>query len=204
MVGVGHLVVNDLRLRFRESLGGSLGEFPNRRAVARPDFADAGALARGRSVYGRFVNWLSATPVGSWLVKHFAAHLDPLLFRATNGRFTSTGVPTLPMLTLTVVGRRSGRARDVQLAYHRDGGDYLVVASAMGQERHPDWRYNLEANPAVELQVRGARLRAVASVLDDEEKARLWPAIKRTIPQMAVYERRTSRNIRVFRLRPVE
>lgn len=61
------------------------------------------------------VNRFSATRPGSWLVKHFAAHVDPVVFRWTNGRFTSTGVPTLPMLTLTVPGRKSGEPRSVQL-----------------------------------------------------------------------------------------
>jgi deazaflavin-dependent oxidoreductase (nitroreductase family) len=151
-------------------------------------------------VYSRFVNWLSATTFGSWLVKHLASRVDPVLFKATNGRFTMTGVPTLPMLTLTTTGRKSGEPRDTQLAYHADGGDFLVVASAMGQERHPDWSYNLLAKPEAEVQLRGARLPVRARPLADDEKARVWPAIKRTIPQMSVYEQRTARNIRVFRL----
>jgi deazaflavin-dependent oxidoreductase (nitroreductase family) len=125
------------------------------------------------------------------------------LFKLTNGRLTMTGVPTLPMLTLTTIGRKSGTPRDTQLAYHADGGDWLVVASAMGQERHPDWSYNLQATPDAEVQLRGARMRVRAQLLSDDEKDRVWPAIKETIPQMAVYERRTTRNIRVFRLRRI-
>lgn len=152
-------------------------------------------------MYAKFINWLSATPFGSWIVKHFASKIDPVLFRATNGRFTSTGVPTLPMLTMTAVGRKSGEKRSVQLAYHTDGTDPLVVASAMGQERHPAWLHNIEANPNVEIQMPGQRFQAVAEPLSDEEKARVWPSIKRTIPQMNVYEKRTDRNIRVIRLR---
>lgn len=155
-------------------------------------------------MYARFVNWLSATRVGTWLVRHVASPLDPVIFRLTNGRFTSTGKPTLPMLTLTARGRKSGAPRDVQLAYLRDGDDYLVVASAMGQERHPAWRYNIEARPDVEVRVRGHRFPARAEVLSAEEKARRWPDLKRTIPQLATYEQRTDRDIRVFRLRPVE
>jgi deazaflavin-dependent oxidoreductase (nitroreductase family) len=147
------------------------------------------------------VNWLSATRLGTWLVKHVASPLDPVIFRLTNGRFTSTGVPTLPMLTLTVPGRKSGVPRAVQLAYHADGNDFLVVASAMGQTAHPAWRYNLEAHPEVEVRVRGACFAARAEPLDRDEKARHWPAIRRTIPQMATYERRTDRDIVVFRLR---
>jgi len=155
-------------------------------------------------MYSRIVNAFSATPLGSWLVKHFASHLDPLIFRATNGRFTSTGPPTLPMLALTMIGRQSGKPRTVQLAYVEHDGAYHVVASAMGQDRHPGWRYNLEANPDVELQVRGRRLVARARVLSDGEKTKAWPLIKETIPQMRTYEARTDRNIRVFRLDPAE
>ena len=152
-------------------------------------------------MYSKLVNWFSATKAGSFVVKHFASHVDPVIFRATNGRFTSTGPPTLPQIMVTMKGRRSGRSRSVQLAYHEDGGDLLVVASAMGQERHPAWRYNLEANPDVEIQMRGETFPARAEVLTDAEKARVWPAIKKTIPQMNVYERRTDRNIRVFRIK---
>ena len=155
-------------------------------------------------MYSRFINWLSATTFGSWLVKHMASRIDPVIFRWTNGRFTSTGIPTLPMLAMTVKGRRTGQPRTVQLAYHADGDDFLVVASAMGQERHPGWRYNLEAHPEVELQVRGERFPATARVLDDAEKSAHWDGIKETIPQMQVYEGRTDRNIRVFRLTRAE
>jgi deazaflavin-dependent oxidoreductase (nitroreductase family) len=151
-------------------------------------------------VYTDLVNWISATPLGSWLVKHVASPLDPMIFKATNGRLTSTGIPTLPMLTLTVEGRRSGRLRSIQLAYLEHDGDFLVVASAMGQEKHPGWRYNLEANPNVEVQIKGERFSATAQALTDIEKKGVWESIRRVIPQMRVYETRTDRNIVVFRL----
>ena len=154
-------------------------------------------------MYARFVNWLSATAFGSWLVKHVFSRVDPVVFKATNGRLTLTGVPTLPMLTLTTTGRKSGKPRDTQLAYHADGGDFLVVASAMGQERHPDWSYNLLATADAAVQLRGERVNVRAELLDDADKQRVWPDVKRTIPQMNVYEQRTSRNIRVFRLRRI-
>lgn len=70
-----------------------------------------------------------------------------MIFKATNGRFTSTGVPAMPMLTMTATGRRSRRPQSVQLVYVEHEGDYLVVASAMGQQKHPAWRYNIEADP---------------------------------------------------------
>ncbi len=152
-------------------------------------------------MYARLVNRFSATTAGSWMVKHVAARLDPRIFRATGGRFTTTGKPTLPMLALTTTGRRSGQPRTVQLAYHRDGEDLLVVASAMGQEHHPAWRHNLEADPRAEVLVRGDSFPVTATLLTDDEKAEVWGAVKRTIPQMHTYEARTDRPIGVFRLR---
>ena len=150
----------------------------------------------------RFVVWLTTNSLVTWLIRHVASHLDPLIFKATNGRFTSMGVPAMPMLTLTALGRRSGRPRSVHLACLEAGdGAYLVVASAMGQEKHPAWRYNLEANPEVQLQVRGERFPASAQVLSDSEKNEVWDDVRRAIPQMNVYEARTDRNIRMFRLR---
>ena len=148
-----------------------------------------------------FIVWLSTHPVTTWVIRHVASRLDPVIFKATNGRLTSMGPPAMPMLTLTATGRRSGELRSVHLACLEQEGDYLVVASAMGQERHPAWRYNLEANPEVEIQVSGERFAARAKVLTDSEKEVVWSEVRKAIPQMTVYETRTARNIRVFRLR---
>ena len=151
----------------------------------------------------RLIVWLSTNRVITWLIKHVASPLDPRIFKATNGRLTSMGPPTMPMLTMTTVGRRSGRARSVHLACLERAGETLVVASAMGQEKHPGWRYNIEANPDVEVQIRGDRFAARAELLTDAEKERVWGEILESIPQMIVYEARTDRNIRVVRLRRV-
>ena len=148
----------------------------------------------------RLVVWLSTNPVAIWVIRNLASRLDPRIFKATNGRLTSMGPPALPMLTMTAVGRRSGQPRSVHLACLEHEGDHLVVASAMGQEKHPAWRYNVEANPEVELQMRGERFAARARMLTDLERESVWAEIREAIPQIGIYETRTDRNIRVFRL----
>ena len=55
----------------------------------------------------------------------------------------------------------------------------------------------------VEVQMPGERFVARAEVLTDAEKEAVWDSIRDTIPQIRVYEQRTHRNIRVFRLRRV-
>jgi deazaflavin-dependent oxidoreductase (nitroreductase family) len=74
----------------------------------------------------------------------------------------------------------------------------------MGQEHHPAWAHNLEANPALEVQATGEHYAARARRLSDEEKALVWPRIRQAIPQMKVYEKRTDRNIRVYRLSRID
>ena len=148
----------------------------------------------------RLILWLSTNSVTTWLIRNVASRIDPLIFKASNGRFTSMGAPSMPMLTLTTTGRITGKPRAVHLACIENRGDYLVVASAMGQQRHPAWRYNLEANPEVEVQLREERFTARARILSSADKAEVWGSIREAIPQMRVYETRTDRDIRVFRL----
>ena len=104
------------------------------------------------------------------------------------------------MITVTMEGRRTGKPRSVHLTSVEHEGDRLIVASAMGQQRHPGWRYNLEANPDVEVQIPGERYRARALLLDDAEKNAVWDLMRAQVPMIHVYEKRTDRNIRVFRL----
>jgi len=139
----------------------------------------------------------------TWILAHIASHVDPVLFKATNGRLTIFGPTAFPMVTITMIGRKSGQERSVHLAAVEDGGDQLIVASSMGRENHPGWRYNLEANPNVDVQSEGETYKAKAEVLSDEEKDQVWEKIRESIPQMRVYETRTDRNIRVFRLRRI-
>lgn len=147
---------------------------------------------------------LVTNPVSTWLIRTICAPLDPILFRATNGRYFTMGPASPSMITITMRGRKSGKLRSVHLTSVEHEGDRLIVASAMGQEKHPGWRYNLEANPEIEVQAVGHRYRAWAEVLSDVEKKEVWDELKARVPMIHVYEKRTDRNIRVFRLRKLD
>jgi hypothetical protein len=68
------------------------------------------------------------------------------LYRRTNGRVGGRGMGRLPLLLLTVPGRRSGTPRTVPVAYLDHDGGYLVVATGMGGSRRtPQWFLNLAA-----------------------------------------------------------
>jgi len=147
-----------------------------------------------------WIVWLVTNPVTTWFIRTFSARIDPHLYRATNGRFHSMGPGSDSMVTITMTGAKSGQPRSVHLACVHHDGDILLVASAMGQQKHPGWRYNLEANPECQVQTLGESYAARARVLSDEEKDEVWDKMRAQIPMIHVYEKRTDRNIRVFRL----
>ena len=150
--------------------------------------------------YRDFINWFSVTPLGRSIAKTFSARLDPLLYKASGGRFTSVGPQVIPQLVLTTTGRKSGKERTVQLGFTDDGDDVLVVASNFGGTNHPAWSYNLDAKPEAKILLGADSKDVLARRLTDSEKAVLWPKIADTIPQMKSYVKRTDRNIKVYRL----
>ena len=105
-------------------------------------------------------------------------------------------------LILTTTGRRSGEPRPQPLIYGQHGDDYLVVASKGGAPRHPAWYLNLDANPDVEIQVKGEKMRARAHAATPEEKAELWPIMTREWPAYDEYQAKTDRDIPLVVLEP--
>ncbi len=152
--------------------------------------------------YRDFVNWLSSTKVGGWLTRQTAARIDPWIYRKTNGRWVMAGRPTIPQVILTTTGRKSGQKRDVQLAALHDGDDFVVVASNFGQEHHPGWMYNLEADPKAWVNSDGVDFEVNAHSMSAEEKEEIWPRLHEIVPQFRTYLTRTDRDIRIFRLSP--
>lgn len=76
----------------------------------------------------------------------------------------------MPMqLLLTTAGRKSGQPRQavVDVLRHDAATDTYYVASAYGA--HSDWYRNLQANPAVCVQVRRRKFPARATTLPQEE-----------------------------------
>lgn len=112
--------------------------------------------------------------------------------RASNGPFKGSDV-----LILTTKGARTGRLRENPLAFSRDNGDYVVLASRGGSPKHPAWYHNLVANPDVTVEALGERFDARAKVVDGEEYERLYLQHARRMPAFNEYRRRTSRKIPV-------
>ena len=130
-----------------------------------------------------------------------AAHRAVLVL--SHGRIGYRG-EGMPVLELTTVGRRSGAPRSVLLTSPlREGDTIVVVASRGGDDRHPDWLLNLQAQPRVEVALQGGPRRPMsARVARSAERDRLWRQITSTNPRYAAYQRRTAREIPVVLLDP--
>ncbi len=99
------------------------------------------------------------------------------------------------VLLLTTTGRKSGEKRIAPLIYQEHGGDYLIVASKGGADEPPAWYLNLEAEPQVELQVKGDVFPATARVATAEERPEMWAKMVGTWPAYDEYQAKTDREI---------
>ena len=109
-----------------------------------------------------------------------------------------------PIIVLTTVGAVTGKLRKTALMRVEHDGRYAVVASRGGAARNPKWYFNLVANPHVELQDGAAKRDYIAHEATGEEKAEWWARALQVWPDYAGYQRRTSRQIPVFVLEPMD
>ena len=94
--------------------------------------------------------------------------------RANDGNVLEGRFAGSDLLLLTTKGAKSGQTHTNPLMYLRDGDRYVIFASRNGGPKHPDWYFNLVANPDVELEVKGERFGAKASVPEGAEGDRIW------------------------------
>ena len=130
------------------------------------------------------------------------SRLNTWAYRLTNGKIGGTYLHGIPVLLLTVVGRKSGRRLTSPLTYIMDGDRAVVAASRTGMDHHPAWYLNLVANPDVEVQMRGDVRPMRAHTADDAERAVLWPKLVAANPDYGAYQARTQRKIPVIVLSP--
>ncbi|WP_426594575.1 nitroreductase family deazaflavin-dependent oxidoreductase [Cellulomonas sp. McL0617] len=129
--------------------------------------------------------------------------LDRRLQKATRGRMSVLGKPTLPHLILTTTGRKSGEPREAVLLYAVDGDGWVLIGSNWGQEHHPAWSGNLLADPGASVTIAGVTTPVTASLASDAERERLLPALLAVWPAYETYASRAAdRELRVFRLAP--
>jgi deazaflavin-dependent oxidoreductase (nitroreductase family) len=141
------------------------------------------------------------------VIKAMAA-VNVAVYKLTRGRIGGTWrlgagwKDPVPICLVEHRGRRTGRLRTTPLVYLRDGDRVVVVASQAGRPQHPLWFRNMEADPDVTVQVRGARLPMRARTASGSERAELWPRLVDLYSDYDSYQSWTAREIPVVILEP--
>jgi deazaflavin-dependent oxidoreductase (nitroreductase family) len=124
------------------------------------------------------------------------------VFNASKGRILGKAFG-MPLVELITTGRRSGKERSTMLAVPIIDADRLVlVASYGGDDRHPAWYLNLQANPEVRATIADTTRTMIARTATEEERVELWPQITSRYQGYARYQERTERPIPVVILEP--
>ena len=118
-------------------------------------------------------------------------------YRANGGKVTGMFAGA-PLLLLTTTGARSGQPRVAPLVYTTDNGHWVVIASKGGAPTHPDWYYNLRANPEVTVEVGVESFPARATITTGAERQRLFDQMAARMPNFAEYQRNTVRQLPVI------
>ncbi len=115
-------------------------------------------------------------------------------FRANGGKVGGI-FEGLSVLLLTTTGAKSGEPRIAPVLYGIDQGRLVIVASKGGSPTHPDWYYNIVANPEVAVEVGPESFPARASFADGAERQRLFDQLLAVIPKLKETQESTSRQI---------
>ena len=108
------------------------------------------------------------------------------------------------LLLLHTRGAKSGRERINPTAYVRDGDRYVIIASQGGAARNPSWYHNILANPLVTVEVGSETFPVLATVAEEPERTRLYDKMVEMMPRFDEYRRKTTREIPVIVLTPVQ
>ena len=121
-------------------------------------------------------------------------------YEASGGTRANTLRDTgLPVIVVTSRGNKSGKLRKTPLMRVEHDGEYALVASQGGRPQHPEWYWNLRANPEdVTIQDGPEPFDVSVREVSGDERARWWQRAVEAFPPYADYQERTERMIPVF------
>ena len=126
-------------------------------------------------------------------------------FEATDGQEANTLRDTgYPIVVITSVGAKSGYLRKNPVMRVERDGVYVAIASKGGADDQPEWYHNFLAHPEVDLQDGAEKKTYDVTLVEGAERDDLWQLSVDTWPTYAEYQKKTERQIPVFKLTPQE
>ncbi|HEY2565115.1 MAG TPA: nitroreductase family deazaflavin-dependent oxidoreductase [Acidimicrobiales bacterium] len=134
---------------------------------------------------------VSSSPPGAWLFAKALHHIDKVLLRVTDGRFSAPEILAgIPVVIVCTTGARTGQRRETPLLGVPVGEDLAVIGTHFGQPGTPGWYYNLRAHPETEVAYRGKSIPARAREAEGDEWTTVWAQARQVYAGYEAYARR--------------
>lgn len=140
-------------------------------------------------------------PLVRWFMKNYT-RFNVWVYKKSNGKLMKNFPGGFAICIVTMIGRKSGKSREVALIHLPMGEKKLLVASQGGLDKHPVWYHNIKANPDINIMVAGEKAAYHAKQATGDEKRDLWPHLLSLYPEFDEYQARTDRDIPVFICEP--
>jgi deazaflavin-dependent oxidoreductase (nitroreductase family) len=126
------------------------------------------------------------------------------VYSITRGRFglRSAREDRWGMMCLRTVGRRTGEERKAILGYFEDGPDLVTIAMNGWADPEPAWWLNLQAQPAVTVDLPGGSRAVRGRAANPDERPRLWAIQASYDKDLDAFAARRSRETAVVILSP--
>jgi F420H(2)-dependent quinone reductase len=131
-----------------------------------------------------------------------AGAVNNRLYRMSGGRVMGKA-RGVPVLLLTVAGRKSGVEHTTAVSYFKDDGSFVVTGSGGGAPSDPQWFRNLRHADRAVIEVGPKRIDVTVSVAGAEEHKVLWEKLTAAAPSFAKYQTKVEREIPMAVLTPV-
>lgn len=79
-----------------------------------------------------------------------------------------------------------------------DGDNFVVLASKRGAPEHPDWYYNLVANPQVQVELGIEKFETLATIVSEPERTTLYEKMSEVYSWNKEFQQNTTRVIPVI------
>lgn len=105
----------------------------------------------------------------------------------------------LPVIIVTTRGKNSGKLRKNPVMRVEHNGQYALIASKGGAPKHPEWYFNIMANPdEVMIQDGPDRFDVTVHEATGQEREEWWKRAVEAFPDYEEYKKKTTRVIPVL------
>lgn len=125
------------------------------------------------------------------------------VYRRSGGRIGGKARGGVPVLLLTVPGRKTGIPRTTPVGYFEHEGGYVLTGTAGGAREDPQWFRNLRRSPEAEVEIGARRIRVRVRELLGPERDTVWrDVVLARAPSFGAYQDKTPRTIPLALLVP--